>query len=36
MPRIYKHGGFEVSTGVVINPVLPEVAAKLLRESTNV
>ena len=36
MPRIYKHGGFEVSTGVAVNPVLPEVAAKLLRESTNV
>lgn len=36
MPRIYKHGGFEVSSGVIINPVLPEVAAKLLRESTNV
>ena len=36
MPRIYKFGGFEVSTGVIINPVLPEVAAKLLRESTDV
>ena len=36
MPRIYKFGGFEVSTGVIINPVLPEVAAKLLRESADV
>lgn len=36
MPRIYKHGGFEVSTGIVINPVSPEVAAKLLRESIDV
>ncbi|QSZ41940.1 DUF4931 domain-containing protein [Sulfurimonas aquatica] len=32
MPRIYKYGGFEQSTGVVINPVTPELAAKLLRE----
>ncbi len=36
MPRIYKHGGFEVGTGVYINPVLPEVAAKLLREGIDV
>ena len=36
MPRIYRHGGFEVSTGVMINPVSPELAAKLLRESANV
>ncbi|MGB5965005.1 MAG: DUF4931 domain-containing protein [Sulfurimonadaceae bacterium] len=36
MPRIYKHGGFEVSTGVIINPVSPELAAKLLRESNDV
>ncbi len=33
MPRIYRHGGFEVSTGTMINPVPPEMAAKLLRES---
>ena len=36
MPRIYRHGGFEVSTGVIINPVAPELAAKLLRESRDV
>lgn len=36
LPRIYKHGGFELNTGVMINPVLPELAAKLLRESTDV
>lgn len=36
MPRIYQHGGFEVSTGVIINPVSPEQAAKLLRESSDV
>lgn len=36
MPRIYQHGGFEASTGVIINPVSPELAAKLLRETTNV
>lgn len=33
MPRLYKLGGFEVSTGVMINPVSPEHAAKILRES---
>ncbi|MDA3946967.1 MAG: UTP--glucose-1-phosphate uridylyltransferase [Helicobacteraceae bacterium] len=32
MPRIYKHGGFEQTTGVIINPVTPELAAALLRE----
>lgn len=36
MPRIYRHGGFEASTGVIINPVSPELAAKLLRESCDV
>lgn len=36
MPRIYKFGGFEQSTGVIINPVSPELAAKLLRESKDV
>lgn len=33
MPRIYKYGGFEQSSGVMINPVSPELAAKLLKES---
>lgn len=33
MPRLYHFAGFEVSTGVMINPVTPEHAAKLLRES---
>ncbi len=32
MPRIYRHGGFEAVTGILINPVAPEMAAKLLRE----
>ncbi|MFY9143142.1 UTP--glucose-1-phosphate uridylyltransferase [Sulfuricurvum sp.] len=32
MPRIYTHGGFELTTGILINPVAPEVAAKLLKE----
>jgi UDPglucose--hexose-1-phosphate uridylyltransferase len=32
MPRIYKYGGFEQTTGMIINPVSPELAAKLLRE----
>lgn len=36
MPRIYQYGGFEVSTGMMINPVSPEQAAKLLRESIDV
>ncbi len=36
MPRIYQHDGFEVGTGVIINPVSPELAAKLLRESNDV
>lgn len=35
MPRIYKHAGFEVSTGIMINPVTPEFAAKLLQERTH-
>ena len=35
MPRLYKHAGFEVSTGIMINPVSPEFAAKLLREENN-
>lgn len=33
MPRIYRLGGFELSTGMLINPVAPEEAAKLLRET---
>lgn len=33
MPRIYRLGGFELSTGMLINPVAPEEAAKLLREA---
>lgn len=33
MPRLYKLAGFEVSSGMMINPVTPEHAAKLLRES---
>ena len=32
MPRIYRLGGFELSTGMLINPVEPEEAADLLRE----
>lgn len=36
MPRIYRHGGFEANTGIIINPVSPELAAKLLRESYDV
>ncbi len=32
IPRIYQLGGFELSTGMMINPVEPEEAAKLLRE----
>jgi len=32
MPRIYRHGGFELSTDTMINPVEPERSAKLLRE----
>ncbi|WP_295420540.1 UTP--glucose-1-phosphate uridylyltransferase [Sulfurovum sp.] len=32
IPRIYRLGGFELSTGMIINPVAPEEAAKLLRE----
>ena len=35
MPRIYRHGGFEAGTGMIINPVSPELAAKLLRESSD-
>ena len=33
--RIYKYGGFEEETGILINPITPELAAKLLRESLN-
>ncbi|MDD2781107.1 UTP--glucose-1-phosphate uridylyltransferase [Sulfuricurvum sp.] len=31
LPRIYRFGGFEVSSEMLINPVAPELAAKLLR-----
>jgi UDPglucose--hexose-1-phosphate uridylyltransferase len=34
MPRIYRHGGFELSTGTMINPVAPERSAELLREGS--
>ncbi len=36
MPRIYRSAGFELSTDMMINPILPEQAAKLLRESMDV
>lgn len=32
-PRIYRHGGFELSTAMMINPVAPERSAQLLRDS---
>lgn len=35
MPRIYRHGGFELSSQTMINPVTPELAAKLLRGTEN-
>ncbi len=31
MPRIYRFGGFEADTELMINPVEPELAAKILR-----
>lgn len=31
MPRLYRFGGFEVNTDMMINPMEPELAAKLLR-----
>lgn len=31
MPRLYRLGGFEMGSHMMINPVLPELAAKLLR-----
>lgn len=31
LPRLYRFGGFEVSSEMLINPVEPELAAKLLR-----
>ncbi|MDD5157028.1 UTP--glucose-1-phosphate uridylyltransferase [Sulfurimonas sp.] len=36
MPRIYRLGGFEVGTQMMINPVEPEFAAKLLRGEEDV
>lgn len=35
MPRLYRHGGFEQTSGILINPVTPELAAKLLREKSH-
>ena len=35
MPRLYRFGGFEVNTEMMINPVEPELAAKLLRGDDN-
>lgn len=32
MPRIYRLGGFELSTGMAINPVTPEECARMLNE----
>nr|MBL0721278.1 UTP--glucose-1-phosphate uridylyltransferase [Sulfurovaceae bacterium] len=31
MPRIYQHGGFEISMDMMINPVSPEYASRQLR-----
>lgn len=36
MPRIYRFGGFEISAQMMINPVEPELAAKLLRGEEDV
>ena len=36
VPRLYRFGGFEVNTDMMINPVEPEVAAKALRGEDNV
>ncbi|BBG65913.1 galactose-1-phosphate uridylyltransferase [Hydrogenimonas sp.] len=33
LPRLFRLGGFELGSGMQINPVLPEEAAALLRES---
>lgn len=33
VPRLYKTGGFEIESQMHINPLLPESAAKLLRET---
>jgi len=35
MPRVFRYGGFEAGTGMMINPVVPELAAKLLRGGEN-
>ncbi|MGH9858381.1 MAG: galactose-1-phosphate uridylyltransferase, partial [Acidobacteriota bacterium] len=32
MPRLGQFGGFELGTGLEINPVAPEAAAQFLRE----
>lgn len=34
-PRLYRFGGFEVNTQMMINPIEPELAAKLLRGENN-
>jgi UDPglucose--hexose-1-phosphate uridylyltransferase len=31
VPRIYRFGGFEVNSEMMINPIMPELAAKILR-----
>lgn len=34
-PRIVNGAGFEISTGIMVNTILPEIAAKKLREANN-
>jgi len=36
LPRLYRYGGFEATTQMMINPVAPEVAAQRLRGETHV
>lgn len=36
LPRLYRLGGFEISSGMMINPLSPEYAAKLLRGEDHV
>ena len=33
VPRITVYGGFELGTGVLVNPAAPEAAAELLRDA---
>ena len=35
LPRLTIWGGFELQTGVIVNPVPPEEAARFFRESRN-